>query len=277
MTEWQTPNPGPWQQDSAHAPTAGSAAVLSLVPFVDVLNTMLDASLPLTVTEYDEWGNPNDKEYYDYILSYSPYDQLEARDYPPMLVTAGLNDPRVTYWEPAKYVAKLRHLKTDDNLLLLKTNMGAGHRGQGLRPAAVHQGHAGARGSGARRGALPMNTQGSPLHAVPEVATEKQTIGLAVLMSYHGVPVPAEAGTTIPAIEALWCHIGDEQDVAADLSTFSGAMAAKACQARFAAMVTRSVPTDLATHVAGAWGLTLVGRARREQPLYVWPLEQSDR
>lgn len=109
-------------------------AVVSHVPFVDVLNTMLDDSLPLTPIEWPEWGNPiTDSEAYEYILSYSPYDQLEAKVYPPMLVTAGLNDPRVTYWEPAKYVAKLRHLKTDDNLLFLKTEMGAGHGGRSGR------------------------------------------------------------------------------------------------------------------------------------------------
>ena len=109
------------------------AAVLH-VPFVDVLNTMLDAELPLTPIEWPEWGNPiDDPDVFRQILSYSPYDQLARRHYPPMLVTAGLNDPRVTYWEPAKYVAKLRHLKTDDNLLLLKTNMGAGHRGRSGR------------------------------------------------------------------------------------------------------------------------------------------------
>ncbi|NTW50329.1 MAG: S9 family peptidase, partial [Chlorobiales bacterium] len=104
-------------------------AVVANVPFVDSLNTMLDASLPLTVTEYDEWGNPNEKEYYNYIKSYSPYDNVRRAAYPNMLVTAGLNDPRVSYWEPAKWVAKLRAMKTDKNLLLLKTNMGAGHSG----------------------------------------------------------------------------------------------------------------------------------------------------
>jgi len=109
-------------------------AVAAHVPFVDVLNTMLDDELPLTPIEWPEWGNPiEDVAAFEHIRSYSPYDQLTARDYPPMLVTAGLNDPRVTYWEPAKYVAKLRHLKTDDNMLLLKTNMGAGHRGQSGR------------------------------------------------------------------------------------------------------------------------------------------------
>ncbi|MCD6375592.1 MAG: S9 family peptidase, partial [Caldisericaceae bacterium] len=104
-------------------------AVVAHVPFVDVLNTMLDPTLPLTVIEYDEWGNPNEEKFYWYIKSYSPYDNVTAQDYPNILVTAGLNDPRVSYWEPAKWVAKLRATKTDDNLLLLKTNMGAGHMG----------------------------------------------------------------------------------------------------------------------------------------------------
>ena len=109
-------------------------AVAAHVPFVDVLNTMLDDTLPLTPIEWPEWGNPiEDETVFHYIRSYSPYDQLTARDYPPILVTAGLNDPRVTYWEPAKYVAKLRALKTDDNLVLLKTNMGAGHGGRSGR------------------------------------------------------------------------------------------------------------------------------------------------
>jgi oligopeptidase B len=104
-------------------------AVVAEVPFVDVVNTMLDASLPLTVIEYDEWGNPNEAESYAYIRSYSPYDNVTAQAYPHMLVTAGLNDPRVAYWEPAKFTARLRALKTDANRLLLKTNMGAGHGG----------------------------------------------------------------------------------------------------------------------------------------------------
>ncbi len=109
-------------------------AIVAHVPFVDVLNTMLNKDLPLTPGEWQEWGNPiTDKAAFAYMLSYSPYDQVVARDYPPMLVTAGLNDPRVTYWEPAKWVAKLRELKTDDNLLLMKTNMGAGHGGQSGR------------------------------------------------------------------------------------------------------------------------------------------------
>jgi oligopeptidase B len=104
-------------------------AVLAEVPFVDVVNTMLDATLPLTVIEYDEWGNPNDPAFYACIRSYSPYDNLRATDYPHMLVTAGLNDPRVAYWEPAKFTARLRARKTDAHRLLLRTNMGAGHGG----------------------------------------------------------------------------------------------------------------------------------------------------
>ncbi len=104
-------------------------AVLSHVPFVDVMNTMLDASLPLTVPEYEEWGNPNEAEYFHYMLSYSPYDNLKSGSYPAMLVKTSLNDSQVMYWEPAKYVAKLRTLKTDNNPLLLVTNMEAGHGG----------------------------------------------------------------------------------------------------------------------------------------------------
>jgi len=104
-------------------------AVLSHVPFVDVMNTMLDASLPLTVPEYEEWGNPNEESYFKYMLSYSPYDNLMAASYPAMLVKTSLHDSQVMYWEPAKYVAKLRTLKTDNNPLLLVTNMQAGHGG----------------------------------------------------------------------------------------------------------------------------------------------------
>ena len=105
------------------------AGIVNRVPFVDVVTTMLDPDIPLTTSEYDEWGNPNDKQYYDYMLSYSPYDQLEMKAYPNILVTAGLHDSQVQYWEPAKYVAKLRARKTDDRLLLLETNMEAGHSG----------------------------------------------------------------------------------------------------------------------------------------------------
>jgi oligopeptidase B len=104
-------------------------AVVAHVPFVDVLNTMLDESLPLTPGEFKEWGNPKYEEFFRYILSYSPYDNVEAKPYPHIFVTAGLTDPRVTYWEPAKWVAKLRELKTNENLLLFKTNMDAGHGG----------------------------------------------------------------------------------------------------------------------------------------------------
>lgn len=103
--------------------------VVAAVPFVDVVTTMLDETIPLTTSEYDEWGNPNDKTYYDYMLSYSPYDNVTAQDYPAMLVTTGLHDSQVQYWEPAKWVAKLRDMKTDNNMLLLHTNMEAGHGG----------------------------------------------------------------------------------------------------------------------------------------------------
>jgi oligopeptidase B len=104
-------------------------AVLSHVPFVDVMNTMLDATLPLTVAEYEEWGDPNQAEAFAYMLQYSPYDNLARKDYPAMLVKTSLHDSQVMYWEPAKYVAKLRTVKTDDRLLLLETNMSAGHGG----------------------------------------------------------------------------------------------------------------------------------------------------
>ena len=115
-------------------------AAAAHVPFVDVLNTMLDTSLPLTPIEWPEWGNPiEDKDAFLHIRSYSPYDQLKPGHYPPILVTAGLNDPRVTYWEPAKYVAKLRTLKQDDKVLLLKTNMGAGHGGKSGRFDSLYE------------------------------------------------------------------------------------------------------------------------------------------
>jgi len=115
-------------------------AVAAHVPFVDVLNTMLDESLPLTPAEWPEWGNPiEDPDAFALIRSYSPYDQLKPGRYPPMLVTAGLNDPRVTYWEPAKYVAKLRTLKTSSTPLLLKTNMGAGHGGKSGRYDSLYE------------------------------------------------------------------------------------------------------------------------------------------
>ncbi|MFM9437505.1 oligopeptidase B [Janthinobacterium sp. CG_23.3] len=112
-------------------------AVHAAVPFVDVMNTMMDASLPLTTGEYLEWGDPNQKAAYDYMKSYSPYDNIERKAYPAMLVTTGLNDSQVMYWEPAKYVAKLRAFKTDAQPLLLKTNMGAGHGGASGRYNAI--------------------------------------------------------------------------------------------------------------------------------------------
>ncbi|MFW5822174.1 MAG: S9 family peptidase [Tangfeifania sp.] len=103
--------------------------MIANVPFVDVVTTMLDESIPLTTSEYDEWGNPNDEKYYHYMLSYSPYDNVEAKDYPSLLVTTGLHDSQVQYWEPAKWVAKLREMKTDDNPLLFHINMDYGHGG----------------------------------------------------------------------------------------------------------------------------------------------------
>lgn len=114
-------------------------AVVAEVPFLDVVNTMLDPSLPLTVIEYEEWGNPSDAEAYAYMRSYSPYDNIEAKAYPHMLVTAGLNDPRVAYWEPAKWTARLRARKTDENRLLLRTHMGAGHGGASGRYDALRE------------------------------------------------------------------------------------------------------------------------------------------
>jgi oligopeptidase B len=114
--------------------------VIAKVPFVDVINTMNDDTIPLTVIEWEEWGHPSaSKEHYEYMKSYSPYDNVQARGYPPMLITAGLNDPRVAFWEPAKFTAKLRALKTDSNRLLLKTNMGAGHAGASGRYDALHE------------------------------------------------------------------------------------------------------------------------------------------
>ena len=113
--------------------------VIAEVPFVDVVTTMLDESIPLTTAEYDEWGDPHDKVFYDYILSYSPYDNVEAKDYPNMFITAGLHDSQVQYWEPAKWTAKLRELKSDDNLLLLYTNLEAGHGGASGRFQALKE------------------------------------------------------------------------------------------------------------------------------------------
>ncbi|OGS13676.1 MAG: oligopeptidase B [Elusimicrobia bacterium RIFOXYA12_FULL_57_11] len=111
--------------------------MIAAVPFVDVVTTMLDPDIPLTTGEYDEWGNPNVKEYYDYILSYSPYDNVENKAYPNLLITTGLNDSQVQYWEPAKWAAKLRAMKTDNNILLLKTDMDTGHGGKSGRFEAL--------------------------------------------------------------------------------------------------------------------------------------------
>ncbi|RLD30147.1 MAG: oligopeptidase B [Bacteroidetes bacterium] len=113
--------------------------IVAAVPFVDVVTTMLDDTIPLTTGEYDEWGNPNEKEYYNYIKSYSPYDNVEAKPYPNMLVTTGLHDSQVQYWEPAKWVAKLREYKTGNNILLLHTNMDAGHGGASGRFEALKE------------------------------------------------------------------------------------------------------------------------------------------
>jgi oligopeptidase B len=113
--------------------------VVAQVPFVDIVTTMLDESIPLTTGEWDEWGNPKDSVYYEYMLSYSPYDNVEVKAYPAMLVTTGLHDSQVQYWEPAKWVAKLRDMKTDNNLLILKTNMDAGHGGASGRFASLKE------------------------------------------------------------------------------------------------------------------------------------------
>jgi oligopeptidase B len=108
-------------------------AVIAQVPFVDVMNTMLDASLPLTTEEWIEWGNPNEKAAFDYMIKYSPYDNVKAQNYPNMLIEISVNDSQVPYWEGAKFAAKIRAMKTDNNTVLLKTNMGAGHGGSSGR------------------------------------------------------------------------------------------------------------------------------------------------
>jgi oligopeptidase B len=113
--------------------------IIVQVPFVDVITTMLDESIPLTTGEYDEWGNPNVKKYYNYMASYSPYDNVQQQSYPNMYVSTGLHDSQVQYWEPAKWVAKLRSLKTDDSLLFLDTNMKAGHGGASGRFEAIKE------------------------------------------------------------------------------------------------------------------------------------------
>jgi oligopeptidase B len=113
--------------------------IIAQVPFVDVMTTMLDDSIPLTTGEYDEWGNPNEKEYYNYMRSYSPYDNVQAQDYPNMYVSTGLHDSQVQYWEPAKWVAKLRVMKTNQKQLFLDTNMDAGHGGASGRFEALKE------------------------------------------------------------------------------------------------------------------------------------------
>ena len=114
-------------------------AVIAQVPFVDIMNTMLDASLPLTTSEYIEWGNPNEKEAFDYMVKYSPYDNVKAQAYPNMLIEVSINDSQVPYWEGAKFAAKIREMNTGDNTILLKTNMGAGHGGASGRYDALKE------------------------------------------------------------------------------------------------------------------------------------------
>ena len=113
--------------------------VIAAVPFVDVMTTMLDESIPLTTLEYDEWGNPNDLEYYNYMLSYSPYDNISNLNYPNLLITTGLHDSQVQYWEPAKWIAKLRDYNKSKNYLLLHTNMDTGHGGASGRFNALKE------------------------------------------------------------------------------------------------------------------------------------------
>lgn len=114
-------------------------AVVAEVPFVDVMNTMLDASLPLTTGEYTEWGNPNEKAAFDYMIQYSPYDNVKAQNYPNMLIKISLNDSQVPYWEGAKFAARIRATKTGNNPILVKVNMGAGHGGSSGRYDALHE------------------------------------------------------------------------------------------------------------------------------------------
>jgi oligopeptidase B len=114
-------------------------AIIAQVPFVDIINTMLDASLPLTTSEYIEWGNPHEERAFDYMIRYSPYDNVQAKNYPAMLVEVSLNDSQVPYWEGSKLVAKLRAMKTDKNVLLLKANLGAGHGGSSGRYDALRE------------------------------------------------------------------------------------------------------------------------------------------
>ena len=114
-------------------------AAVADVPFVDVINTMMDPTIPLTTFEYEEWGNPSDPEAYGWMRAYSPYDNVKPQEYPDILILAGLNDPRVGYWEPAKWAARLRESKQGDSLLILKTNMGVGHGGASGRYEAIRE------------------------------------------------------------------------------------------------------------------------------------------
>ena len=191
------------------------------VPFVDVMNTMLDASIPLTTVEYLVWGNPNEKPAYDYMRSYSPYDNLARRDYPAMLVTTGLNDSQVMYWEPAKYVAKLRTLKTDDRPLLLKTNMGAGHGGasgryDGLRERAfeyawllIAVGHRPVARSPLLRGAcfVTMKARPRPFFRQSTPSAPQEIVALQIIQYPHPtlrhVSKAARAGR--PGAGRPWC------------------------------------------------------------------------
>jgi oligopeptidase B len=114
-------------------------AIIAKVPFMDVVTTMNDPSIPLTTQEYDQWGNPADREMFEYMLSYSPYDNLKAVNYPNLLITTGMNDPRVAFWEPAKFIARLRELKTDDNLAIFYVNYNSGHAGASGRFDAMKE------------------------------------------------------------------------------------------------------------------------------------------
>ncbi len=125
--------------------------IVAHVPFVDIVTTMLDESIPLTTNEYDEWGDPHERAFYDYMLSYSPYDNVQAQAYPALYVTTGLWDSQVQYYEPAKWVAKLRRLKTDDRLLVLRVNMEAGHGGKSGRFSICTRWRRSTRSSSTRR------------------------------------------------------------------------------------------------------------------------------
>ena len=207
------------------------AAAVAKVPFVDIVNTMLDETLPLTVAEYEEWGNPRERKYFDYIRSYAPYENVEAMRYPHILVTAGLNDPRVQYWEPAKWVARLRATKTGDQVLLLKTNMGAGHFGKSgryekLKDIALEyafllttaagewkHGHASGRGKRhaiAREGGVDIDSL-SLLQRILLISdgTLTDVIEAAYLEPIHLVKVGIQSAPARAAVEALDLKAGE--------------------------------------------------------------------